>query len=634
MKKLLLGIFILVATSTWGQEICILNGQPFEPKRVGDLSALKSLAVLQDGRIKPFETFSQDFLLRISGRRSYEDEKAYEWMARFLLAAHSIREDNVFLINHPDIPTALGIEPVKSRKYSYVQLQEKFERLREIAQKAQAIKQEKRDLVEQEILRVYRNITDFSRLSTSFSFAFPHPDFTISEISNRRELKLNPNISQFSFLQIARNADTLHQLTKPLESKPQSQWTAVERELIQLVAKMFQWSLIHRDVPFQIIPEYKEGSERWFSVWEIMPEALSQKQGRKELNFLEDIMTAYWNGEQLDFNLAVKAFNSSVTERVKTVYPVLSKRVNYEILYNKLNLFSICKALFIIVLFGFLLHLIWPNRYLYYAAGVFLFLALFLFGSGLVFRMLILNRPPVSTLYETFLFVGFNCALLGLIIERYIKNWAGFLVSAIGGLIFLIIAGKFAAEGDTLQVLVAVLNSNFWLSTHVTTITIGYAATCVAGLIGHFYLIQSCLKPKEKESLKRTYRCMIGSLGFALIMTFLGTNLGGIWADQSWGRFWGWDPKENGALLIILWLAILFHAKIGRMIGPIGLAAGSAAGIIVVMWAWFGVNLLNVGLHSYGFTSGLAQNLLIYLIIQLIFLFTITPIALKKSKGR
>ena len=95
-------------------------------------------------------------------------------------------------------------------------------------------------------------------------------------------------------------------------------------------------------------------------------------------------------------------------------------------------------------------------------------------------------------------------------------------------------------------------------------------------------------------------------LACVLLFSFLGTMLGGIWADQSWGRFWGWDPKENGALLIVLWVALLFHARLDGMIGPRGLAAGAVLGVNVVLTAWLGVNLLSVGLHSYGFTSGLA----------------------------
>jgi ABC-type transport system involved in cytochrome c biogenesis permease subunit len=143
----------------------------------------------------------------------------------------------------------------------------------------------------------------------------------------------------------------------------------------------------------------------------------------------------------------------------------------------------------------------------------------------------------------------------------------------------------------------------------VVTITMGYAGCVAAGVLGHLYLLQALRKPLHDAGMQSILRAIYGLLAFGLIFSFLGTMLGGVWADQSWGRFWGWDPKENGALLIVLWCAILFHARIAGMIGPLGMAAGSVLGIIVVLMAWLGINLLGVGLHSYGFTSGLARGL-------------------------
>ena len=125
---------------------------------------------------------------------------------------------------------------------------------------------------------------------------------------------------------------------------------------------------------------------------------------------------------------------------------------------------------------------------------------------------------------------------------------------------------------------------------------------------------------------------MYAALAFGLAFTCIGTVMGGIWADQSWGRFWGWDPKENGALLIIIWCAILFHARLAGWIGRLGLAAGSIGAIIAVVLAWFGVNLLGVGLHAYGFTSGAARGLLVFLVAELLFLAVAMPLIRKRSR--
>jgi ABC-type transport system involved in cytochrome c biogenesis permease subunit len=159
------------------------------------------------------------------------------------------------------------------------------------------------------------------------------------------------------------------------------------------------------------------------------------------------------------------------------------------------------------------------------------------------------------------------------------------------------------------------------------TISIGYAGCCAAGLLGHIYLLQALRRAPTDSILLETYRAVFGLLAFGLIFSFVGTMLGGVWADQSWGRFWGWDPKENGALVIVLWSAVLFHARAGRMIGNLGFAAGSIFGVIAVLLAWLGVNLLGVGLHSYGFTSGIARGLFLACMFEIVYVAALVPFA-------
>ena len=140
----------------------------------------------------------------------------------------------------------------------------------------------------------------------------------------------------------------------------------------------------------------------------------------------------------------------------------------------------------------------------------------------------------------------------------------------------------------------------------------------VAGLMGHIYLIYAAIKPNDKKELTKIFNNIYGLTLMALFFTMFGTILGGIWADQSWGRFWGWDPKENGALLICMWQIFMIHMRLTGMVKGAGFSLGMVINIIVVVIAWFGVNLLNVGLHSYGFATGIALNLTLFILFELL----------------
>jgi ABC-type transport system involved in cytochrome c biogenesis permease subunit len=217
-------------------------------------------------------------------------------------------------------------------------------------------------------------------------------------------------------------------------------------------------------------------------------------------------------------------------------------------------------------------------------------------------------------MYETFVFVAWIGVLLGFAVAAFQKQGYGLFIAAFMGILFLSLATRFSAGGDTMGMLAPVLNSNFWLSLHIITIATGYAGCLAAGVLGHGALLRQGFPAimsedpagQDRENLKRAMWALLAA-GFT--GTTIGTVLGGMWAEQAWGRFWGWDPKENGALLIILWCAILFHARRAGLLRRYAGAFGIAFCVPLVMLAWVGVNLLGIGMHSYGFTAGGAQIL-------------------------
>jgi ABC-type transport system involved in cytochrome c biogenesis permease subunit len=232
--------------------------------------------------------------------------------------------------------------------------------------------------------------------------------------------------------------------------------------------------------------------------------------------------------------------------------------------------------------------------------------------------MVLQGRPPVTNLYSSAIFVGWVAVLLSLVMEKLFKNGIGNFVGSLIGFSTLIIAHHLATQGDTLEMMRAVLDSNFWLATHVVTITVGYSSTFLSGFMGALYLVRRAFdKTWNKNAGENLTKMVFGVVCFSAFFSFLGTILGGIWADQSWGRFWGWDPKENGALMIVLWNVIILHTWWGRLAKEESLMAMAVFGNVITALSWFGVNMLGIGLHSYGFMDKAFWWLMIFTATQL-----------------
>jgi ABC-type transport system involved in cytochrome c biogenesis permease subunit len=260
--------------------------------------------------------------------------------------------------------------------------------------------------------------------------------------------------------------------------------------------------------------------------------------------------------------------------------------------------------------------------------------ALLVHTLAIVFRIYLQERPPVTNLYSSAVFVGWAAVLIGVFLERLHPMGVATLGAASVGFATLVVAHNLGSDGDTMQMMQAVLDSNFWLATHVIIITLGYSATFLAGVLAVMYLLMGVFtRFLTKERATALSRMVYGVVCFALLLSFVGTVLGGIWADQSWGRFWGWDPKENGAALVVLINAIILHARWGGLIRDRGIMVLAVGGNIVTAWSWFGTNMLGIGLHSYGFMDAAAFWMLVFVVSQLaVMVIGLTPPAAWRSR--
>ncbi len=299
------------------------------------------------------------------------------------------------------------------------------------------------------------------------------------------------------------------------------------------------------------------------------------------------------------------AFNAAVADLAadeRTQRPETVQAAWREMLFNRAQPFYVGMIIYVLALLTLFASWMGKPALLQRTALMLLCAGALVHTAGLAARILLQGRPPVTNLYSSAIFIGWAAVLVGIVLERIYRRGFGTAVAAASGFASLIVAHHLASDGDTMEMMRAVLDSNFWLATHVVTVTIGYSGAFLAGALGLGYTAWRHLARHPDPATGKTLASMAyGVICFALFFSFVGTVLGGIWADQSWGRFWGWDPKENGALLIVLWNATILHSRWGGFVREKGLMAMAIFGNVITSLSWFGVNMLGVGLHSYGF---------------------------------
>ncbi|MAF91087.1 MAG: cytochrome C biogenesis protein [Bdellovibrionaceae bacterium] len=299
-----------------------------------------------------------------------------------------------------------------------------------------------------------------------------------------------------------------------------------------------------------------------------------------------------------------------------------SSQLGIEIHYNKLHPFQWAWILYLLATIFFFLSSLLSKEALYKTGLVLILAAFAMHIYGFSLRVLLTGRPPVSNMYETVVWVPFGTVLFALFFEWKKRSQFMLLGASLTGAFCMLLA-DFAPNvlDPSLQPLEPVLRSNLWLTVHVLTITISYGAFFLAFTLGDlalFYIIKG--EKKYKDKIKDLSGAIYRAEKIGVVLLAAGTILGGVWADYSWGRFWGWDPKETWALIALLGYLALLHAKQGGHIKQVGMIAGSVVSFSLVIMAWYGVNyVLGAGLHSYGFGAGGLEYVASFVGIHIIF---------------
>ncbi len=601
MKSLLLAFLILLALLPVAKAENSLEYRSFA-----------QIPVLENGRVKPLERFAAIQLHRISGTDSFEGRPAIIWLAEALFNPAAAANQSLFAVDRQAVRAALGLSDAS--RFHRFSLAELAPGLGKTADQVEALLQRKSEELsadEQALVDLHSQVLIFNQLLQSLSLLLPLP------VAVPAEAGAEPTQRTHNFVDMMRSEPELIEKVRsfltPANTANPDLLTEPQQQLAQFVyalSKLREGGA--HNILLRVIPSvWRDSAGEWFSPWQTILEGQSAPQIADLLKLWQDMAMAYRAG---DGEIWQSATEKAVMMTRQLMHDAeLERRLDTEVLYDRLHpypltgiLYGLTALLAVLALRG----VSWSQT----ATTLVFTIACALHTMAIAMRIVILNRPPVGTLYESLLFVGLVIGLVCLGVSAASRKPALALGGALGAALLLALAPLFETDGESLTMLSAVLNTNFWLSTHVLCITAGYGLCLVTALLAHGLLVVAPRKTDNPAGKTLLYKLSI----ISLLLTTVGTLLGGVWADQSWGRFWGWDPKENGALLIVLWLLWLQHGRLGGQLSHLAWLSGCAFLTVIVALAWFGVNLLGIGLHSYGFTTGIAAGLVSFCLAELL----------------
>ena len=621
MKRFLPLLFLLL-----GLVLIARSLVPERNKTDFDLIAFGRLPVVVNGRVKPLDTVARTALVVLQSSQSvtapdarelttrewladmfFNHAKQYnanhptpnEWLLDVVFRGSRGDAYQHFEINHPDLLAIFGLKPEdgrSNRRFSFRQLEPKIDELERQAKLAQPVESALRTPFQKAVVQLYSNVGLYFRLKASL-VSPDHKDFLNELIAFQNSVTAGVTAVR------AKQAGQPHDEALAAQMMETGGRFARMGELAYLLA-----------VP----PDEGEGNPSgWKKVGESLLETFQSGRIPPAVMVYAGLARMWNSGQAKEFNEVLRLYRTQLEKN----FPTVLVKSDAEARFNAAQPFYTATILYVL---AFVLAVIswlrWPTE-LGRAAFWLIGLAWLLATTGILARMWLEVRPPVTNLYSSALFVGWIAVGFCLGLEYFYRNAIGSVAAGLVGFATLIIAHHLSLLGDTLEMMQAVLDSNIWLATHVVTVTAGYGATFLAGFLALIYIVRGVFTPSlDKSTADSLSRMIYGIVCFATLFSLVGTILGGIWADQSWGRFWGWDPKENGALMIVIWNALLLHARWSGLVKQRGLATLAVFGNIITSWSWFGVNMLGVGLHSYGFMDAAFWWLLAFVGSQLAFI--------------
>ena len=570
--------FLVLAISVLVSDVCVAQSDmPAADSGSLDFKQWGLLAIQDGGRRKPIDTFARETLIKTTGRSSYTDTHGKKWQANdfllsMLLDTHDWKSEPMILVSLGQLIEKLGLDKTQRR-------------------------------------------------------------FSFTQLTSLPELNV-----------LAAEAHALRKAEKPLDR--------LQSEVMSVSERLALFAHVMDGSAFLLVPAPEKATEAWL----VPPEFGNYYDASKfdaPQTQLQTLATAYAKGDGFQFSRAANQLRDGMRGLSPKIYPEESQ-LRLEYFYNHWDGFYRAAWCYGIALT--LLAIAWirrapdaahPSRRFGAASraaatagagslreasgrkrgvlqgiGVALAIVGLLFhASGIAMRCLIAGRPPVTNMYESIIWVSFAVSFFGMIFfTRYRTSVYLLAALPVSFLALLLVHQMPIAMPSSIDPLVPVLRDNFWLTIHVLTITLSYAAFALAMGFGHILLWRYVRNPVAARADQSMHFWLYRVLQLGVILLAAGTILGGVWANYSWGRFWGWDPKETWALIALLCYILTLHGRLAGWWTQFGLVVASVVCFLAVLMAWYGVNfVLGKGLHSYGFGLGGETYVVSFVIADLLF---------------
>jgi cytochrome c-type biogenesis protein CcsB len=559
-----------------------------------DVSEWEKVAIQDDGRIKPFDTFARECLRRWSGSQTFHsfkkpgsgdrvevfsDGNATSSLLELLSDPDSASAKRLLKIQHPELKKKLGFETWK-QYYSMDELQLRSETLRSLYDKAAGKPSSDRDPLDRAVLSLANGISLFEQVVQGVP------------------LRIIP----LSYGRMERWV-SIFELNNFLEGG--QDWLVRTAEYAQ------RFKAGGQDFQYRQAMSMVDDVRECIEVLAAHPLPALQKI-HDEFNAM---MGAFDQGDSDAFAGYARELGTQLRALDPAVYPA-AERLGKEVDYNRLRPFRWSAALYGFTFLVFLFSIIFNSRVLWGGGLLSLVGAIGLHGYAYMWRWDIADRFPLSNQYEAMLALALLGAVVALLFELALRSKYLGLCAGLLGTMLILLADSVTEFSPFIRPLPPALQS-IWMTIHVPTVLTGYVCGALMAILGHIFLLTYMFAPGKKETLQKLETYQYRILQVTVLFLLAGIILGGIWAKEAWGRFWGWDMKETWALITLLCYLAILHMRMARAIRGFGLSIASIIGVCFVFLTFYGVNyVFGKGLHTYGFGEGSQTAMFAFFVLE------------------